>query len=202
MTALARLRQPPPSKAADSASDDDKSRSGRRLWEESENLQLMKLWPLVNSVAVIAILMRRSLSSVQTQASRLGLPPRNNERDRNRKKWADGDDLALDAALEDLRSEDGKIDITKVADHLGRSIDAVVARIEMRFGAESEVIKCLSAPPPPNVPFLKKSKGRFPGEIACLRTYCQRKFWSPGPWKRICNHCKRNDDSGMMDFEL
>lgn len=73
-------------------------RSKRRPWTEADNRRLMGYWDIVGSVALIAIILQRSPSSVQTQASRLGLPPRAEEKDRHRRRWADGDDEALDQA--------------------------------------------------------------------------------------------------------
>jgi hypothetical protein len=185
----------------------------RREWRDADNTALIALWDAVGSVALIAIMLRRSRSSVQTQASRLGLPPRAEESDRHRRRWVDGDDEKLDGLLAELALPDGNIPIQKLAERMGRSVDALVARIETRHGAESDVMERLVAPPMPTLTAQGKggqvvSDGSrsMTGEVKpskkpdqtkkCLK--CRKHFWSGGNHNWVCVTCKRSDD---WDYE-
>lgn len=171
----------------------------RRDWLHDDDTDLMRLWPSVGSVALIGIMMERSRSSVQTRASRLNLPPRTEESDRHRRRWSEAEDTRLDAALLEVALPDGKIPIQLVADRLERSVDAVVARIEARYGEHSDIIGRLVAPPMPvpQAPAAKppgsgRKSRREGGEWDCLR--CRRPFWSEGVHNWVCDRCKRTDD--------
>lgn len=171
----------------------------RRDWLHEDDTQLMKLWPAIGSVALIGIMMERSRSSVQTRASRLNLPSRTEESDRHRRRWSEPEDAKLDAALVEVALPDGGIPIQQVADRLERSVDAVVARIEARYGEHSDICARLVAPPMPTLqPTLARVAGaprksrRSGGEWDCLR--CRRPFWSEGVHNWVCDRCKRTDD--------
>jgi hypothetical protein len=193
----------------------------RREWRDADNTALIALWDAVGSVALIAIMLRRSRSSVQTQASRLGLPPRAEESDRHRRRWVDGDDEKLDGLLAELALPDGNIPIQKLAERMGRSVDAVVARIETRHGAESDVMDRLVAPAMPTLtahgkvqrgnaeashahgaaaggedPAEAKTQTRSGKTKKCLK--CRKHFWSAGNHNWVCVTCKRSDD---WDYE-
>lgn len=173
----------------------------RRLWSEAENLLLMHLWDVVKSQTLIAIMMRRSISSIQTQGSRLGLPPRSVARHKRRPPWSVEDDRNLDEAMRRLTNQDGKVPIVELSEAVRRSVEDIVARLEQRYGATSSQIDALVAPPPPTIPPVRpKTKSRFPGTIICLRSDCRRTFYSPGPWKRICNTCRRSDNDDALGF--
>lgn len=181
----------------------------RRPWLHADNRMLMALWDSVGSVALIAVMMGRSRSSVQTQASRLGLPPREEDRDRHRRRWMDGDDARLDDLIVELTWADGKVPIQEVAGRMGRSVDAIVARLESRYGEESDLLSRLVAPPPPISPepppprLATKGVGQDgtrggSGKVRqCLK--CRKDFWSEGAHNRVCITCKRSDD---WDFDI
>lgn len=181
------------------------SQGKRRPWHDADNDALIALWDVVGSVALIAIMLKRSRSSVQTQASRRGLPPRAEESDRHRRRWLDGDDERLDALILELALPDGGIPIQALSERMGRSVDALVARIEARLGEDSDVMERLVAPPTPALPLpgvkpvlqnigetavnAKKSSGKVK---SCLK--CRRNFFSAGNFNWICVTCKRSDD--------
>lgn len=179
----------------------------RRPWMHADNRMLMALWDAVGSVALIAIMMGRTRSSVQTQASRLGLPPREEDRDRHRRRWLDGDDARLDGLIAELTAADGKVPIQDVAGRMGRSVDAIVARLENRFGEESDLLSRLAAPTPPvspeppapRPPLAGMSQDpRRAGKVKkCLK--CRKDFWSEGAHNWVCVTCKRSDD---WDFDV
>jgi hypothetical protein len=160
----------------------------------------MGLWDSIGSVALIAIMMERSSSSVQTQASRLGLPPRAEEKDRHRRRWAEGDDEILEEVVNELTRPDGRIPIKEVAIRMGRSVDAIVVRLESLYGEDSSILSRLEVPPPPEVleppkPRIKTLPGKRDsgeGTKKCLR--CSKEFWSEGRHNWICVTCKRSDD--------
>lgn len=176
----------------------------RRKWEDTDTTALMSLWGSVGSVALIAIMTKRSRSSVQTHASRYGLPPRAEISDRHRRRWAEGDDEKLDSLVAELTLPNGTIPIVLLADRMGRSVDAVVARIEARHGEESDVMQRLVAPPMPELP-APGVKTVFPTKVSsdgtkdrrnqsnekkCLR--CRDSFVSAGVHNWVCKNCKRN----------
>ncbi len=177
-------------------------RSQRRKWTSEENKTLMGYWDLVGSVALIAIMIGRSPSSVQTQASRIGLPPREEDKDRHRRRWADGDDKALDRAIADLSDTEGRVPIVDVAKVVGRSVDAVVARLETRYGNGAEIMSRLVAPPPPKALSMPKPRPVAEGTRnahnlkakmkRCLK--CREVFYSEGAHNWICPRCKRTDE--------
>lgn len=187
------------------------SQGKRRPWKDADNTALISLWDSVGSVALIAIMTKRSRSSVQTQASRLGLPPRAEESDRHRRRWAEGDDDKLDGLVLELTRPDRTIPIQALAERMGRSVDAVVARIEARHGEESDVMQRLVAPPMPVMPLpgvkpvlvnIGRSTEGSNGEVKggrirnCLR--CRKSFYSQGNFNYVCVTCKRSDD---WDFD-
>src|SRR3546814_17295719 len=71
----------------------DKS-SKRRPWSDEGKRQLIEYWDSVRSTVLISLMLDRSPSSIQTQASRLGLPRRSEASDRHRRRWTrrDGED--------------------------------------------------------------------------------------------------------------
>src|SRR3546814_4793786 len=71
----------------------------------------------------------RSPSSIQTQASRLGLPRRSEESDRHRRRWTRRDREDLDDIVRTMTLPSGKIPIEQVAERVGRSVDAVASRL-------------------------------------------------------------------------
>jgi hypothetical protein len=183
----------------------------RRPWRDADNTRLIELWDVVASVSLIAIMMQRTPSSVQTQASRLSLPPRAEQRDKHRRRWTDEDDVQLDKLMDELRLADGRIPIQAVADRTGRSVDAVVARLLARHGEESDILSRLVAPPPPAAGARpaapqrsdsastsenknQKNKGKVK---TCLK--CRKPFWSSGNHNWVCITCKRSDD---WDYDL
>lgn len=180
----------------------------RRPWRDGDNTTLIDLWDTVGSVALIAIMMHRTPSSVQTQASRLGLPPRAEQRDRHRRRWQPEDDLQLDRLLEDLRLPEG-IPIEAVAKRTGRSVDAVLARIISRHGEDADILSQLVAPPLPKIsgPSKAETNGKADprkktiedkaqhkqGKVKkCLK--CRKSFFSAGSHNWVCIPCKRSDD--------
>ena len=175
----------------------------RRPWRDADNTALIALWDEVGSVALIAIMLRRSRSSVQTQASRLTLPPRSEDSQLHRRRWLEGDDERLEATLAELEGPDGGIPIQELANRMGRSVDAVVARIEARHGEDSEVMARLVAPPTPTLPApgtkptLTKvgmsNKDKNANKVkSCLK--CRRAFVSSGNHNWVCANCKRLED--------
>lgn len=179
----------------------------RRPWFDGDNTALIALWDVVGSVALISIMLHRSRSSVQTQASRLGLPPRSEESDRHRRRWMDGDDEKLENLIIELARPEG-IPIQVLAEKMARSVDAVVARIEARYGEDSDVIARLVAPPTPTLPAAgtkpnlvnigdnaldPSNSKKNPGKVKnCLK--CRKNFFSNGNHNWICITCKRSDD--------
>lgn len=172
----------------------------------------MEYWGTVGSITIISLLLKRSPSSVQTRASRLGLPRRDEVRDRHRRRWTEEDEVTLNEAIEKYRLADGRIAIDKLASATGRSIDAIAARLSQQFQSGDELLASIALPVLDN--FIKRKAHcdkqarqkeppqekvipdtRKQGKMRkCLS--CQKSFWSEGAHNRICNTCKKNDDGG------
>jgi hypothetical protein len=167
------------------------SQGKRRPWEDADNKTLIGLWDVVRSVYLISIMLDRSRSSVQTQASRLALPARAEESDQHRRRWSNLEDNKLDAIITGLTRPDGRIPIQEVAEKIGRSVDAVAARLETRYGEGSAMMTKLVAPPMPTLASPDKAKGKMKN---CLQ--CRKSFWSEGSHNWICVTCKRSDNWG------
>ena len=172
----------------------------RRTWLPDDNRMLMGLWDTVGSVMLIALMMGRSASSIQTQASRLGLPPRAEDKNKHRRKWTDEDDDILneqELLYTDMR---GMIDAKAIATSMGRSIDAVLSRLEARYGEDSCVLSRVVIPMQSAAPTVGESpqplafRGAKAGEKErqCLR--CMKMFWSEGRHNWVCVPCKRSED--------
>ena len=167
----------------------------RRDWPEADIARLMELWDLVGSVALIAIHMKRTPSSIQTQASRKQLPPRSEERGRHRRRWFPEEDERLDSLLKSMRNADGGIPIVSVSEKMGRSVDAIVNRMLANYGEDSDEMNSLVAPPIPLQTTPKKPsrlagslrRGKTGGSIPCLN--CESMFFSEGSHNRICKNC-------------
>ncbi|SOC27143.1 hypothetical protein SAMN05428964_105289 [Thalassospira xiamenensis] len=191
----------------------------RRQWLNADDTTLIALWEQIGSVSLISRMMQRTTSSVQTRASRLGLPPRDEKRGRHRRRWDPQDDVVLDELLVSERNSLGRINIHAIAAKTSRSIDAVVARIVTRHGEDTSILDAFELPalpdpseeprktdtaPAPHVcgtgcacggqpasPHRSKPKNTA-GRKTCLR--CGSSFYSKGNHNWICNSCKRSED--------
>lgn len=117
----------------------------RRKWTDADIERLIYLWDAVKSVTLIAIMMDRPPSSIQTQASRKSLTRRTDTAPRNRRRWTDDEDARLDDAVTCHSYADG-LDIQSVAESLGRSVDAVASRLVDRFGLSCAALKTIRVP--------------------------------------------------------
>ena len=163
-----------------------------RPWTVSERSELIRLWPLVPSNALIAIEMNRSISSVQSQANRIGLPRRNNKTEKTYARWTHCESVKLEQSLATHTDAEKKIHIVKIADEVNRSIDTVISKLIEIFGSEKEVLSRCHAPLDLKLGQKQKAKFFDDRESAkprkCLT--CQRQFWSEGAYNRICAPCK------------
>ena len=196
---------PTPSKAA--------TPQGRRhSWSAADTETLVNLWQRVGSNALIGIIMQRSPSSIQTQASRIGLPEKAINDADHRRRWITAADTKLDAAIEANRRPDGLVPIIEVARSVGRSVDAVLARLTARHGEDAEILGRLhvdledvgdaagteparktattaKAEPKPTATAPTAGQGK---QRSCLR--CRKPFWSRGAGNRICGTCARTNE--------
>jgi hypothetical protein len=179
----------------------------RRPWTDADTRALIDLWPRVSSIVLIALELGRSSSSVQTQASRRGLPRRTEGNERHRRKWTAADLVRLDESVAARRDGEGRIMICEVADEVGRSIDAIAARLSEAMGGEEAlfaaivVTRKVSSKVPAAAPAgggAPARKSRFPGKIECLS--CKKVFWSEGVWNRMCSSCKKDEGGSDWDW--
>ena len=187
----------------------------RKPWTNEETEALIRAWDDIGSIILLSILLGRSTSSVQTQASRISLPRRNEKTQRHRRRWSRVEERMLQRTLEDYTTEHGRVRIYDVAKVLNRSVDAIAAKLIDKYGSEEDLIKNIEIPPH----IQEKLDSAFTdetdrndqayaqrGEIKDTRTNakrrncltCQTPFWSEGAHNRICDKCKRaheNDEA-------
>jgi hypothetical protein len=177
----------------------------RKSWGDEENKQLIQYWPTIGSVVLISLMMNRTPSSVQTQASRLGLPIREEQRSKHRRRWTENEDITLSNGVKKILTSKN-YNIKELSDLMQRSVDAVVSRIIEVHGRNSTIIKMLSTPLVPEkeeltlaMEKMSKQSSKKSGDITkqgkmrqCRM--CLRSFWSEWNGNRICLTCKRNED--------
>lgn len=170
----------------------------RREWNDLDNQRLIDLWRKTGSIILISLLMERTVPSVQTQASRIGLPQRNESRDNHRRRWRQVDDERLNQTIASLTDQDGMIPIEHVSEKMGRSVDAVVARLVTLHGTQSEIVRrlkvddtpvAIGAAAVPSMPKTAAPTRNGEGPRDCLR--CRKSFWSEGRHNRVCGPCRQ-----------
>lgn len=183
----------------------------RRTWSDDDKSLLIEYWPTLGSIVLIALLLDRPEGSVQTEASRLNLPRRIEEKGRHRKKWTDTEDKDLESALNIFRTADGRIRIIDVANITGRSIDAVATRILKNYSSREEMRAALYIPS--DIEEIKRQTAKQSSGIRTPTTdsrklkkmrnclTCSKPFYSDGAHNRICPRCKTDhESSGDWDF--
>lgn len=166
------------------------SEIARKAWTDHDRHLLGRIWEGWQSIQLAALMLDRSPSSIQTQASRMGLPARLAETNENhRRPWSDEDDQTLHRVARSLRRADGKLPIIEVSRQVGRSIDTVVERL-LRIETDRQALyRRLYLPELPEPPKVKdtRSQSRL---RPCLT--CGKKFQSWGAGNRICKKCKES----------
>jgi len=176
----------------------------RRPWTDADDRSLIDLWPRVGSIVLIALALQRSSSSVQTRASRLGLPRRLEGNDRHRRKWTSEDIKNLDKAFDKRVQEDGSIPISEIADDVGRSIDAVAARLSAMLGGAEELFTKIVVDQATYLPANKSNDKKIIDTRKLEKrrpwlTY-RRNFCSTGAHNRLCMSCKSADTGSDFDW--
>lgn len=173
---------------------------GRRDWEDGHIQALLDMWPRVMSIVLIALELKRSTSSVQTMASRKNLPRRTEGNERHRRKWTPEDVDNLKDSLRTNTDRDGKVLICEIADDVGRSIDAVAAKLTEfeEFGSEKalfERIRVTRKNFGTTLPAKEPQKGVDSRKVGKKRPCmtCQEIFWSEGAHNRMCAKCKKDE---------
>jgi len=171
----------------------------RRPWTDGDNRRLIDLWPRVGSIVLIALELERSSSSVQTQASRLGLPRRTEGNERHRRKWTPDDIAKLDQSVANRTDKDGSIPICEIAEDVGRSIDAVASKLAETMGGEEHLFPLIKVTESKlqALAVKKPEKGIDPRKIGKKRPClcCSKIFWSEGAHNRLCFSCKSGEGS-------
>lgn len=173
----------------------------RRPWSEDDKRKLIGYWDSLGSIFLIACLLDRPEGSVQTEASRLNLPRRLEDKGRHRKKWTEREFSELRDATEACRTNDGRIKIIEVAERVGRSVDAVASRLAEEYDNRNELREVIFVPESaleqkakavPKTGLMGDTR-KQPKIRVCLS--CTTPFYSEGAHNRICKRCKESDDS-------
>lgn len=175
----------------------------RRPWSEDDKRRLIGYWDSLGSIFLIALLLDRPEGSVQTEASRLNLPRRSEDKGRHRKKWTEREFTELADAKDACRTPDGRIKIIEVAERVGRSVDAVASRLAEEYDNRTALRDVIFVPESalaPKAPVVAKTGSLSLGDTrkqpkvrVCLS--CTTPFYSEGAHNRICKRCKESDDS-------
>lgn len=190
-------------------------------WSEQDLRFLADHWQSAASVLVLSYFINRSAVSVQTQASRRGMPARSDIVDIKREDWSAGDDEQLAEIVERYRLGDGRIPIVDVADAIDRTIDAVARRLNL-FKLKPEKLRDIIYIPEDliheNLQKRSEKSDQNPWDLdedddpedfvdfdyedlmpkqkpamrACL--CCRKSFYSEGVGNRICPPCKKSSD--------
>lgn len=183
----------------------------RKSWTEDESKLLIESWDKIGSISLLSLILKRSPSSIQTQASRIGLPRRTETLQRHRRRWSEEEEFDL---LEQLKIEtdlNGQIKIENIASSLNRSVDAIIAKLSDEYIDANELIKriiinncsvetLISNKNETNVeidPYTKRKKVSDERTKSKMRNCmtCRKPFWSEGAHNRICERCKNSYDS-------
>lgn len=174
----------------------------RRPWTESDKRDLIRFWDSIGSIFLISLLTERPEGAIQTEASRLNLPRRAEDKGRHRKKWTPEEDSRLDNAVESCRDDDGRIRIIEVADSVGRSVDAVASKLVERFESGQALRNAIVIPKADLLAKAEEAAARPKPtsdrrNMAMIRRClcCERPFNSSGAGNRICKRCRSQDDS-------
>ncbi len=162
----------------------------RQSWSSEDNELLIMLWNAIGCVPILSMIMERSVSSIQTQASRLNLPSRDDGGELRRRKFSKEE-------IDDLKESmgyvsdgfDGKIPILALAKELGIGVGAAFRRMEMFWGDEKEVLDRIIIP---DMEEIKKIGKNSKNGKQCDCLSCRKPFWSAGSHNRVCDNCKRN----------
>ncbi|WP_157763083.1 hypothetical protein [Acetobacter persici] len=193
----------------------------KKDWTEEDNVALAVLWHKFSSVALIALALHRTRSSVQTHASRQKLPRVRGGGARHRQRWTAEEDADLVSRISQLRRSDGYTPVIELSEEIGRSIDAIMDRLEEID--QPELLKCLWVPSLEDL--LGKDSEGVKSLLELTSTYahalndspsftevttaagqiikkkkwpaeeeclkCGKRFISDGPGNRICPRCKK-----------
>ena len=169
------------------------SRKSYRPWTKLEKTRLIRLWQLVPSIALIAIELNRSMSSIHSQAVQMGLPRRYNKFGKSYTRWTISEFIKFGQSLVNHIDADNKIHIAKFADEVNRSVDAVIAKIIEIVGDEESVLSHCYAPL--DMYFVDQLKVKFSKDQENAKTRkcltCLKPFWSTGEYNRICLSCTK-----------
>ena len=185
----------------------------RKSWSNQETQLLIESWDSVGSITLLSLILKRSPSSIQTQASRIGLPRRNEQLQRHRRRWQSEEEVLLQKILKDETDSKGKIRIDNIASKLNRTVDAIIAKLADDFYDAETLIEKIYIPNSKLEKLLKKEdKPKKLLEIdpktgkraiedtrqsskmrKCLT--CTKPFWSSGAHNRVCDKCKKAHDN-------
>lgn len=168
----------------------------RHEWTSGDDQILFNMWDETHSVFIISRIMKRSMSSIQTRASRLNLPSRDEASTKIRKKWKKVEEIQFQEWIEDaIKNHKSVIKIENMAKVLNRTVDALVKKIASKYGEDSDVFKKIEIGHY-DVNVIKKTVPQIKRETGKLKTClkCRKTFWSEGNHNWICQNCKRSDE--------
>jgi hypothetical protein len=164
----------------------------REPWTDKDSETLMKCWYNNDPVLLISIKLKRTPSSIQTQASRKGLPARNIDQQRHRKRWSPAEDTILDQIV---YQKSGFSALQAYAVSRSRTLDAIVSRLISRHGQGCLESICAGAFDVGFIETLMKTgqatsqPEKFHNQRKCMNPDCRQEFVTPD--RRAVWHCPK-----------
>lgn len=183
----------------------------RFTWTPEMKNRLDSLWAQGAPVSVIAIILDKTSSLIQTRASRDGLPvrPAPDYAKRHRAKWVEGEIKMIDEIIRSNPNGPGFLDIEQLAIRVERTIDSIASKISERHGRHALValvedymagrISSEYGLDHLEAADLKKPREGAGNKVCSI---CQRLFFSPDKkhiWR--CKKC-RIAVAGMSESDL
>lgn len=173
--------------------------NSRNTWTSEDVTRLLSLWSVFGSIMLIAAIMGRPPSSIQTQASRKQLPKRGSLPGL-RRRWTKEEDKKILDIIQNV-DENNKLDILKLASEMNRSIDAIINRLSQEHHIDiKSLVRYLVIPDPKDI---AKS------DVVCLPTkevkpkrcpMCLELFIPTDSGNRVCPTCRSSDAWRMASY--
>ena len=157
-------------------------------WTKKEAGMLIRLWMKTESISLVAILMNRTTSSIQTRALRLELPARELE-DSFRRRWTEKEDQRIQQITKETN-----VDIFQLSKDMKRTIDAIINRMMTKHHLTLDAVSKIIILPDAEAIYNDGAITTTGQASERNRAKCMKPFWSEGFGRRVCLACKSTED--------
>ncbi len=164
---------------------------GGSVWSSEDIETLIHLWSAYGSVMLIAAIMQRPPSAIQTRASRCALPKRPHQPG-PRSAWTDAEDDYLRSAVACIENGE-RIDLLACQKNMessgiSKNLDGIAKRMALLLGIPNrDFVKHIAIPEQHPSPKADAIKTRI-----CPR--CEKKFAPTHRFLFVCPQCKGSSD--------